>query len=285
MTSNPEVVASDEPTPPSSSSPTTVCEELASPATTAGPESKKQKTTTPDEKTAASTMTSTALKVEPESPASDWPEAWYMLEDGEYDDQKAENRLKGGNKPCSVEELQKLGIAYWKMDADNFTYPAKAIPWDPKDATDPKLQAIRDSRGYSYADIISVRPDLLPGYEVKIKAFFEEHIHDAEEIRYILDGSGYFDIRDTDNHWIRIHIKKGDLMTLPEGCYHRFTCDTTDFIQAMRLFMGEPVWTPFNRPQDQHPSREGYVMKYMMKKNKGTTTQAPEVVEEKKEEA
>ena len=78
-----------------------------------------------------------------------------------------------------------------------------------------------------------------------------------------MDGSGYFDIRDTHNNWIRIHIKKGDLMTLPEGCYHRFTCDTTDFIQAMRLFIGAPVWTPFNRPQEQHPSRIDYVTNYI----------------------
>jgi hypothetical protein len=34
--------------------------------------------------------------------------------------------------------------------------------------------------GYSYADIISIRPDLLPGYDEKVKSFFEEHIHDAE---------------------------------------------------------------------------------------------------------
>lgn len=232
----------------------------------ASPEAKKQKieedmTSTEENKT----MTA-------ESPASEWPEAWYMLDDGEYEDQKAENRLKDGNKPCTVEELKKLGIAYWKMDADSFEYPVKAIPWDPKDATDPKLKAIRDERGYSYADIISVKPDLLPGYDEKIKAFFEEHIHDAEEIRYILDGSGYFDIRDVEDKWIRIHIKKGDLMTLPEGCYHRFTCDSTDFIQAMRLFIGQPVWTPFNRPQEDHPSRKDYVTQYF-----------PE--EEKKEEA
>jgi 1,2-dihydroxy-3-keto-5-methylthiopentene dioxygenase len=32
-----------------------------------------------------------------------------------------------------------------------------------------------------------------------VKAFFEEHIHDAEEIRYILGGSGYFDVRDLED--------------------------------------------------------------------------------------
>jgi 1,2-dihydroxy-3-keto-5-methylthiopentene dioxygenase len=42
--------------------------------------------------------------------------------------------------------IKKLGIAYWKMDAENYSYPVKAIPWDPTDAADPKLMAIRDDR-------------------------------------------------------------------------------------------------------------------------------------------
>jgi len=90
--------------------------------------------------------------------------------------------------------------------------------------------------GYNYADIITIHPDHLPEFDKKIEAFFEEHIHDAEEIRYILGGSGYFDVRDLEDRWVRIHIKAGDLMTLPEGIYHRFTCDETRLIHAMRLF-------------------------------------------------
>ena len=98
----------------------------------------------------------------PESPDSEWPEAWFMSEDDddeECKDQKAENR-QSPNKAATVQDLRKLGISYWKMDADAYDYPVKAVPWDPKDAMDPRLAQLRDDRGYSYADIISIRPDL-----------------------------------------------------------------------------------------------------------------------------
>jgi 1,2-dihydroxy-3-keto-5-methylthiopentene dioxygenase len=59
-------------------------------------------------------------------------------------------------------------------DVDKYSYPTMSVPYNPQDAVDPKLMSLRDSRGYSYADIITVHPDHLPSFDMKIKSFFEE---------------------------------------------------------------------------------------------------------------
>jgi 1,2-dihydroxy-3-keto-5-methylthiopentene dioxygenase len=98
---------------------------------------------------------------------------------------------------------------------------------------DPLLATIRAERGYTYNDEVHVCPDKLPNYEAKIKNFYTEHIHYDEEIRYCVSGSGYFDVRDEHDKWIRVAVETGDMLVLPEGIYHRFTCDSADYIHAM----------------------------------------------------
>ncbi|KAM8834150.1 acireductone dioxygenase [Synchiropus picturatus] len=170
-------------------------------------------------------------------------EAWYM--DGSDEDQRKPHKLDP-NQPVSLAVLEKLGVFHWKLDADIYE-------------TDPKLKQLREERGYSYFDIITIHKDKLPNYEEKLKMFFEEHLHLDDEIRYILDGRAYIDVRDKEDRWIRISMSKGDLITLPAGIYHRFTLDETNYTKAMRLFVGEPVWTAYNRPADEFASRQKYL--------------------------
>ena len=89
-----------------------------------------------------------------------------------------------------------------------------------------EVDTIASERSYKNRDEIIVSPDKMGEvYESKVKMFFNEHLHEDEEIRYILDGEGFFDVRSEEDDWVRIRLEKGDLIILPAGIYHRFTTD------------------------------------------------------------
>ncbi|XP_058212118.1 acireductone dioxygenase 1-like [Rhododendron vialii] len=174
-------------------------------------------------------------------------EAWFMDENIE------DQRLPHHRNPKEFVSLQHLGVLYWHMNPKAYE-------------KDEELKKIREARGYNYSDMLDLCPEKVEKYEEKLRNFYTEHIHGDEEIRYCLEGSGYFDVRDKDDRWIRIWIKAGDLIVLPAGIYHRFTLDTTNYVKLMRLFVGEPVWTAYNRPQEDHPARKGYIESVLTQK-------------------
>ncbi|XP_002738968.1 acireductone dioxygenase-like [Saccoglossus kowalevskii] len=172
--------------------------------------------------------------------------AWIM------DESDADKRLPHMTEPpqmVDLDYLKELGILYYKLDADNWKEEGK-------------LDEIRKERNYNYEDEVEATRETLPSYDATLEMWYEEHIHSDEEIRFILDGSGYFDVRNRNDKWIRIETEKGDMLILPAGIYHRFTMDTKDFIKAKRLFSGVPVWTAHKRPQEEHESRRNYVKNY-----------------------
>jgi len=165
-----------------------------------------------------------------------------------------------GSEPLKVvsqSHLDALGVCSWQLDADNYEKEGK-------------LDKICKERGYNYRDYVDSRK--IPNLSEKLAIFFQEHLHEDEEIRFFLDGSGFFDVRDgTDakDPWIRIECKKGDMIILPAGIYHRFNPDENMFFSVMRLFCGEPIWTPFNRIEAQTDSkvaRQKYIDKFLVKK-------------------
>ncbi|GAB1320553.1 1,2-dihydroxy-3-keto-5-methylthiopentene dioxygenase [Madurella fahalii] len=166
-----------------------------------------------------------------------------------YDNLPGDQRLPhDSGTPVSPADLSALGVLYYRIDSLA------------------GVDALAAERGYKNRDEITVSPERMgDAYEIKVKMFFDEHLHEDEEIRYVRDGKGYFDVRDKDDQWVRIWLEKDDLIILPAGIYHRFTTDESNYIQAMRLFKEEPKWTPLNRSGDldANPYRREYVSQFL----------------------
>ncbi|PPQ84385.1 hypothetical protein CVT25_013046 [Psilocybe cyanescens] len=168
-----------------------------------------------------------------------------------YDNVPGDQRLPhdySPSRPVSQETLKALNVEHWVIPVDGHL---------------PKIDAIAKEKGYKNRDMINVSKEGMGEiYEEKIKTFFQEHMHEDEEIRYILSGTGFFDVRETPtDEWIRLAVEPGDLIVIPPGIYHRFTLDEANKIQAMRLFQDEPKWIPYNRSKetDMNPHRIDYL--------------------------
>ncbi|CAI5757335.1 unnamed protein product [Candida verbasci] len=136
--------------------------------------------------------------------------------------------------PVSLDTLSKIGVFYRQIktqeDLDNL---ATQRDYKNRDEVNLNLAAFNND---------------INAYNAKMQQFYKEHYHEDEEIRYIVDGEGYFDVRDENDKWIRTKLNKYDLLILPAGIYHRFTLtDDLKYVRAVRLFKDEPKWEAINR--------------------------------------
>jgi len=148
-----------------------------------------------------------------------------------YDNQPGDQRLPhNSGETLTPSDLYNLGVlSYHFPNVDDLT----------------AINDLAASRSYKNRDVITVSPDAMGAiYEEKVKGFFHEHLHEDEEIRYILDGAGYFDCRAHDEKWVRILLEKGDLIVMPAGIYHRFTTDENNVSYNFLLLLLLPY--PFS---------------------------------------
>ncbi len=69
----------------------------------------------------------------------------------------------------------------WRIDATN---------WEQEG----KLARIRAERGYKNHDFVQSKN--IPNLKEKLDTFKTEHLHYDEEIRFMIEGGGYFDCKD-----------------------------------------------------------------------------------------
>ncbi|KAF9812728.1 hypothetical protein IEO21_06036 [Rhodonia placenta] len=162
-----------------------------------------------------------------------------------------QRELHDSGRAVPDEMLDKLGVLRWH------------IPVDAEGKWQSEVDKIADARSYKNRDIVlNAKEGLGDTFEATMKRFYSEHMHEDEEIRYIIEGSGFFDVREfTTDEWVRLHLSAGDMIVLPAGIYHRFSLDMGNKSRTMRLFKDEPKWIAYNRSTDTdtNPFRLDYV--------------------------
>jgi 1,2-dihydroxy-3-keto-5-methylthiopentene dioxygenase len=133
-----------------------------------------------------------------------------------------------GERAAELSDLAAVGVLYEKLPTDEFQ---------------PALDRLARERGYVTQDVVELRPDT-PNLEGILGKFKDEHLHRDDEVRFVVEGEGIFDIRGADERWIRVRVERGDLIVVPADLYHRFFLTERRQIRCVRLFKDAAGWVP-----------------------------------------
>ncbi|KAG6490252.1 hypothetical protein ZIOFF_051537 [Zingiber officinale] len=153
---------------------------------------------------------------------------------------------EASNCSCMYVYFADLGIRTWRVGSDY--------------ENEEQVKQIRESRGYSHSCTLDLHPERLPNFEQILKRIFVEHLHLDDEISYCIQGSGYHDVRDENDRWIRIAVKEGVMILLPAGIYHRLALDLNNYLKILIFNAGPAVdITTYERPGDDLLARKLYL--------------------------
>ncbi len=132
--------------------------------------------------------------------------------------------------PISPETLLEEGVHYESLSTEPSAYQ-------------PAMERLKSERGYVHQDEVELRPEL-PNLDEICAKFDGEHLHDEDEVRFVLEGEGVFDIRSRDDRWMRVKVEVGDLIVVPARRHHRFELTASKTIRCVRLFRDPSGWVP-----------------------------------------
>lgn len=104
----------------------------------------------------------------------------------------------------------------------------------------PYLNALMGATGAGSADVVKLTPDHPAAAELRAK-FLQEHTHSEDEIRFFVQGSGYFALH-VNGRVYTILCEAGDLLSVPAHAKHWFDAGETPSFTALRVFTDTSGW-------------------------------------------
>jgi 1,2-dihydroxy-3-keto-5-methylthiopentene dioxygenase len=133
----------------------------------------------------------------------------------------------------ALDDLTRRGVLSWQVPPDESERAAM-------------IETIKREHGYVDEDFVELGPET-PNLETICAKFDKEHFHTEDEVRFVVEGAGIFDVRDEGDQWIRIEVEQGDIIVIPANTHHRFYLTDQKHIRCMRLFANHEGWAPIYR--------------------------------------
>jgi 1,2-dihydroxy-3-keto-5-methylthiopentene dioxygenase len=135
-----------------------------------------------------------------------------------------------------------IGFEQWRA---NVSFEPDADPESIIDAYQPALGAFMQERGYAAADVVSIHPGL-PNLKELHEKFFKEHTHTEDEVRFFVEGCGYFWFHLSEEEPVFcVLCQAGDLIAVPAGVRHWFDMGPNPYAKVIRMFTDPVGWTPY----------------------------------------
>lgn len=157
-----------------------------------------------------------------------------------YADKRPDSPVTVTSDPAEIKALlNKAGVLFerWKADAE---LPANATSEAVLAAYKSEVDRLSAQAGYETIDVIRITPDNPKKDELRAK-FIEEHVHDEDEVRFFVEGSGAFYLH-LDGHVYQVVCTRDDLLSVPAGTQHWFDMGPEPFFTAIRLFISPDGW-------------------------------------------
>ncbi len=102
------------------------------------------------------------------------------------------------------------------------------------------VDTLMEEYGFQSADVVALTPEH-PDKKALREKFLDEHTHSDFEVRFFVDGSGLFYIRQN-NTVYGVMCNRGDLISVPANTTHWFDMGANPRFKCIRLFTSPEGW-------------------------------------------
>ena len=148
---------------------------------------------------------------------------------------------------AAVDAMRSIGIIYerWGIERLPSNLSSRNLTDAEKQAVlaafAPDIDRLKRERGYRAADLVTLYPDT-PNLDELLAKFNKQHTHADDEVRFIVQGAGVFELHPEGHEPVAAEVVAGDFITVPARYRHLFYLTAARQITAIRIFTDPAGW-------------------------------------------